>query len=160
MSKYFDLLERYHMEISQEKLEIYRSLYGIYKDLNDKVNLISRKDFENFYLHHIIHSLSKVKSINYEIDSEAIKDCITVSVRDLIIYIPIKDTVNVDDETNRLRKKINEIESALIKVNNKLDNKNFIEKAPSNVIKENTDKQKVYQQELIDLKNLLDKLSN
>ena len=43
---------------------------------------------------------------------------------------------------------------------NKLDNKNFIEKAPSNVIKENTDKQKVYQQELIDLKNLLDKLSN
>ena len=108
----------------------------------------------------IIHSLSKVKSINYEIDSEAIKDCITVSVRDLIIYIPIKDTVNVDDETNRLRKKINEIESALIKVNNKLDNKNFIEKAPSNVIKENTDKQKVYQQELIDLKNLLDKLSN
>ena len=83
-----------------------------------------------------------------------------LTIKDLIIYIPIKDTVNVDDETNRLRKKINEIESALIKVNNKLDNKNFIEKAPSNVIKENTDKQKVYQQELIDLKNLLDKLSN
>jgi len=61
MSKYFDLLERYHMEISQEKLEIYRLLYGIYKDLNDKVNLISRKDFENFYLHHIIHSLSITK---------------------------------------------------------------------------------------------------
>ncbi len=61
MSKYFNLLERYHMEISQEKLEIYRLLYGIYKDLNDKVNLISRKDFENFYLHHIIHSLSITK---------------------------------------------------------------------------------------------------
>ena len=61
MSNYFDLLERYHMEISKEKLEIYRSLYGIYKDLNDKVNLISRKDFENFYLHHIIHSLSITK---------------------------------------------------------------------------------------------------
>ena len=61
MLKYFDLLERYHMEIPQEKLEIYRSLYGIYKDLNDKVNLISRKDFENFYLHHIIHSLSITK---------------------------------------------------------------------------------------------------
>ena len=61
MSNYFDLLERYHMEISKEKLEIYRSLYGIYKDLNNKVNLISRKDFENFYLHHIIHSLSITK---------------------------------------------------------------------------------------------------
>tara|TARA_B100000965_G_scaffold328705_1_gene291868 strand:- start:336 stop:950 length:615 start_codon:yes stop_codon:yes gene_type:complete len=61
MSKYFDLLERYYMEMSPEKLEIYRSLYCIYKDLNDKVNLISRKDFENFYLHHIIHSLSITK---------------------------------------------------------------------------------------------------
>ena len=49
------------MEIPPEKLEIYRSLYGLYKDLNDKVNLISRKDFENFYLHHIIHSLSITK---------------------------------------------------------------------------------------------------
>ena len=132
-----------------------KTLLDIYC-ISDKENLLTNiKNNKN-----IIHSLSKVKSINYEIDSEAIKDCITVSVRDLIIYIPIKDTVNVDDETNRLRKKINEIESALIKVNNKLDNKNFIEKAPSNVIKENTDKQKVYQQELIDLKNLLDKLSN
>ena len=132
-----------------------KTLLDIYC-ISDKENLLA--DIKNNK--NIIHSLSKVKSINYEIDSEAIKDCITVSVRDLIIYIPIKDTVNVDDETNRLRKKINEIESALIKVNNKLDNKNFIEKAPSNVIKENTDKQKVYQQELIDLKNLLDKLSN
>ena len=132
-----------------------KTLLDIYC-ISDKENLLANiKNNKN-----IIHSLSKVKSINYEIDSGSIKDCITVSVRDLIIYIPIKDTVNVDDETNRLRKKINEIESALIKVNNKLDNKNFIEKAPSNVIKENTDKQKVYQQELIDLKNLLDKLSN
>ena len=132
-----------------------KTLLDIYC-ISDKENLLANiKNNKN-----IIHSLSKLKSINYEIDSGTIKDCITVSVRDLIIYIPIKDTVNVDDETNRLRKKINEIESALIKVNNKLDNKNFIEKAPSNVIKENTDKQKVYQQELIDLKNLLDKLSN
>ena len=61
MSKYFDLLKRYYMEIPPEKLEIYRSLYGLYKDLNDKVNLISRKDFKNFYLHHIIHSLSITK---------------------------------------------------------------------------------------------------
>ena len=132
-----------------------KTLLDIYC-ISDKENLLANiKNNKN-----IIHSLSKLKSINYEIDSGAIKDCITVSVKDLIIYIPIKDTVNVDDETNRLRKKINEIESALIKVNNKLDNKNFIEKAPSNVIKENTDKQKIYQQELIDLKNLLDKLSN
>tara|TARA_B100001115_G_scaffold16572_1_gene11693 strand:- start:1785 stop:2399 length:615 start_codon:yes stop_codon:yes gene_type:complete len=61
MSKYFDLLKRYHTEISAEKLKIYKSLYDIYDEKNKKVNLISRKDFENFYLHHIIHSLSITK---------------------------------------------------------------------------------------------------
>ena len=61
MSKYFDLLKRYHTEISPEKLKIYKSLYDIYNEKNKKVNLISRKDFENFYLHHIIHSLSITK---------------------------------------------------------------------------------------------------
>ena len=61
MSKYFDLLKRYHTEISAEKLKIYKSLYDIYNEKNKKVNLISRKDFENFYLHHIIHSLSITK---------------------------------------------------------------------------------------------------
>ena len=61
MSKYFDLLKKYHSEISPEKLKIYKSLYDIYNEKNKKVNLISRKDFENFYLHHIIHSLSITK---------------------------------------------------------------------------------------------------
>ncbi len=132
-----------------------KTLLDIYC-ISDKENIIDNiKNNKN-----IIHSLAKAKSINYDIDSSVIKDCITVSIRNLIIYIPIKDTVNVNDETNRLRKKINEIELALIKVNTKLDNKNFIEKAPSNIIKENTDKQKTYQNELIDLKNLMDKLSD
>ncbi len=132
-----------------------KTLLDIYC-ISDKENIIDNiKNNKN-----IIHSLAKAKSINYDIDSSIIKDCITVSIKNLIIYIPIKDTVNVNDETNRLRKKINEIELALIKVNTKLDNKNFIEKAPSNIIKENTDKQKTYQNELIDLKNLMDKLSD
>ena len=61
MPKYFDLLKKYHTEISLEKLKIYKSLYDIYEEKNKKVNLISRKDFENFYLHHIIHSLSITK---------------------------------------------------------------------------------------------------
>ena len=141
---------------SRSDLNIHpKTLLDIYC-ISDKENvLINIKNNNN-----IILSLSKVKTINYKINSSSIKDCITVTIRDLIVYIPIKDMVNVDDETKRLTKKINEIESALIKVNNKLDNKNFIEKAPSNIIKENTDKQNNYQRELVELKSLLDKLSN
>ena len=117
MSKYFDLLERYHMEISQEKLEIYRSLYGIYKDLNDKVNLISRKDFENFYLHHVIHSLSITK---FELikDENNIIDLGTgggLPGIPLAIYYNRKNFLLVDS----IRKKISAVDKIINKINAK-----------------------------------------
>ena len=117
MSKYFDLLERYHMEISQEKLEIYRSLYGIYKDLNNKVNLISRKDFENFYLHHIIHSLSITK---FELikDENNIIDLGTgggLPGIPLAIYYNRKNFLLVDS----IRKKITAVDKIINKINAK-----------------------------------------
>ena len=117
MSKYFDLLERYHMEISQEKLEIYRSLYGIYKDLNDKVNLISRKDFDNFYLHHIIHSLSITK---FELikDENKIIDLGTgggLPGIPLAIYYNRKNFLLVDS----IRKKISAVDKIINKINAK-----------------------------------------
>ena len=117
MSKYFDLLERYHMEISQEKLEIYRSLYDIYKDLNDKVNLISRKDFENFYLHHIIHSLTITK---FELikDENNIIDLGTgggLPGIPLAIYYNKKNFLLVDS----IRKKISAVDKIINKINAK-----------------------------------------
>ena len=117
MSKYFDLLERYYMEISQEKLEIYRSLYDIYKDLNDKVNLISRKDFENFYLHHIIHSLSITK---FELikDENNIIDLGTgggLPGIPLAIYYNRKNFLLVDS----IRKKISAVDKIINKINAK-----------------------------------------
>ena len=117
MPKYFDLLERYYMEISQEKLEIYRSLYDIYKDLNDKVNLISRKDFENFYLHHIIHSLSITK---FELikDENNIIDLGTgggLPGIPLAIYYNRKNFLLVDS----IRKKISAVDKIINKINAK-----------------------------------------
>ena len=115
MSKYFDLLEKYYMEIPPEKLEIYRSLYGIYKDLNDKVNLISRKDFENFYLHHIIHSLSITK---FELikDENNIIDLGTgggLPGIPLAIYYNKKNFLLVDS----IRKKISAVDKIINKIN-------------------------------------------
>ena len=63
MYKYFNLLNKYFPDINTSKLEKINKLYDIYKKLNKNVNLISRKNFDNFYLHHIIHSLSLTKFI-------------------------------------------------------------------------------------------------
>lgn len=105
------------MEISKEKLEIYRSLYGIYKDLNDNVNLISRKDFENFYLHHIIHSLSITK---FELikDENNIIDLGTgggLPGIPLAIYYNRKNFLLVDS----VRKKITAVDKIINKINAK-----------------------------------------
>ena len=64
MIKYFNLIEKYYPKVNNEELDKLRKLYDLYKKLNKKINLISRKDFENFYLHHIIHSLSLLNFIN------------------------------------------------------------------------------------------------
>ena len=63
MYKYFNLLNKYFPDINTSKLEKINKLYDIYKKLNKNVNLISRKNFDNFYLHHIVHSLSLIKFI-------------------------------------------------------------------------------------------------
>ena len=63
MYKYFNLLNKYFPDINTSKLEKINKLYDIYKKLNKNVNLISRKNFDNFYLHHIVHSLSLTKFI-------------------------------------------------------------------------------------------------
>ena len=63
MYKYFNLLNKYFPDINTSKLEKINKLYDIYKKLNKNVNLISRKNFDNFYLNHIIHSLSLTKFI-------------------------------------------------------------------------------------------------
>lgn len=61
MVKYFSLLKKYHLDISEEKKRKLKLLFNIYNKKNKNINLISRKDFENFFLHHVIHSLSILK---------------------------------------------------------------------------------------------------
>tara|TARA_B100000945_G_scaffold319017_1_gene325226 strand:+ start:1380 stop:1994 length:615 start_codon:yes stop_codon:yes gene_type:complete len=115
MSKYFNLLKRYHMEICPEKLKIYKSLYDIYKDINYEVNLISRKDFENFYLHHIIHSLSitKFELIKNENNIIDIGTGGGLPGIPLAIYYNKKNFVLVDS----IRKKISAVDKIIKKIN-------------------------------------------
>jgi len=59
-------LKKYFPNLSQDQLEKFMRLVPIYKDLNSKVNLISRRDIENLFTNHILHSLSIVNIIEFE----------------------------------------------------------------------------------------------
>lgn len=59
-------LKKYFPNLSQDQLEKFMRLVPIYKDWNSKVNLISRRDIENLFTNHILHSLSIVNIIKFE----------------------------------------------------------------------------------------------
>ena len=58
-----ELIENYFPNLTQKQKEQFDALYDIYTDWNSKINVISRKDIENLYLHHVLHSLSIAKII-------------------------------------------------------------------------------------------------
>jgi 16S rRNA (guanine527-N7)-methyltransferase len=49
---------KYFSEFSDKQLQQLEALETLYKDWNNKINVISRKDFDSLYLKHVLHSLS------------------------------------------------------------------------------------------------------
>lgn len=51
-------LLRYFPDLSATQIERFTALGRLYPEWNEKINVISRKDIDNLYLHHIVHSLA------------------------------------------------------------------------------------------------------
>ncbi|MDF9829099.1 16S rRNA (guanine(527)-N(7))-methyltransferase RsmG [Parabacteroides sp. PF5-6] len=63
----------YFPELSAKQKEQIAALYPLYTDWNAKINVISRKDIENLYLHHVLHSLGIVKMLKFK-DGSSVMD--------------------------------------------------------------------------------------
>ena len=55
----------YFPELTDTQKDQLSALYDLYADWNQKINVISRKDIENLYEHHVLHSLSIAKAIHF-----------------------------------------------------------------------------------------------
>ncbi|MDG2158584.1 MAG: valine--tRNA ligase [Gammaproteobacteria bacterium] len=108
----------------------------------------------------IICSLLKAQNIFINEESFNVNECITVSLENLKVYIPIKKIIDIKKERERLIKNMSNLESNLLKIEGKLNNKNFIEKAPSEIIQSNFNKQKFFEKEIASVKDLLECLSD
>ena len=51
-------------------MEQFEMLDALYRDWNSKINVISRKDIDNLYEHHVLHSLGIAKEITFKAGSE------------------------------------------------------------------------------------------
>ena len=56
---------KYFPNITAEQQDRFAALYELYKDWNSKINVISRKDIDNLYEHHVLHSLAIAKAIRF-----------------------------------------------------------------------------------------------
>ncbi len=60
-----ELIEKYFPEISDEQYHQYEALNDLYHEWNQKINVISRKDIDNLYEHHVLHSLAIAKALHF-----------------------------------------------------------------------------------------------
>jgi len=60
-----DSILRYFPLLSEDQQAKLSKLKVIYDSWNNKINVISRKDMDNFFVHHVLHSLSLAKVINF-----------------------------------------------------------------------------------------------
>ena len=61
---------KYFPKLSDNQIHQYEMLMDLYKDWNAKINVISRKDIDNLYEHHVLHSLAIAKAIGFKPGTE------------------------------------------------------------------------------------------
>lgn len=66
------IIEKYFPQLSEEQQRQFDALDALYRDWNAKINVISRKDIDNLYEHHVLHSLAIAKVVNFRPGTEVL----------------------------------------------------------------------------------------
>ena len=68
-----DLILKYFPNLTEIQVKQFEALEALYKDWNAKINVVSRKDIDELYLRHVLHSLAIAKVIEFN-DNSSILD--------------------------------------------------------------------------------------
>ncbi len=61
-----DIITQYFPDITSTQQKQFEALYPLYSEWNEKINVISRKDIDQLYIHHVLHALSIAKFIDFK----------------------------------------------------------------------------------------------
>jgi len=61
-----ELILKYFPNLTEIQKSQFEALYALYTDWNEKINVISRKDIENLYEHHVLHSLAIAEILHFQ----------------------------------------------------------------------------------------------
>lgn len=67
-----DIILKYFSDFTDEQLKQLAALEGLYKEWNEKINVVSRKDIESLYEKHVLHSLSIAAAFPFAEGSEIV----------------------------------------------------------------------------------------
>tara|TARA_R110002072_G_scaffold7993_7_gene42214 strand:+ start:2602 stop:3231 length:630 start_codon:yes stop_codon:yes gene_type:complete len=60
------LILKYFPNLTEDQIQKFEQLESLYKDWNLKINVVSRKDIDELYVRHVLHSLGIAKVINFK----------------------------------------------------------------------------------------------
>ena len=81
-------------------------------------------------------------------------------MRNIELFVPLKGLIDLNQEIMRLEKQIEDMNGRLNAINKKLDNKNFVDRAPKNVVDHEKNKKTDYEQQLNKIKDNLQSLKD
>lgn len=61
-----EIIFRYFPDLTQTQKDQFNKLFALYSEWNDKINVISRKDIDNLYINHVLHSLGIAKVCSFK----------------------------------------------------------------------------------------------
>jgi 16S rRNA (guanine527-N7)-methyltransferase len=67
-----ELIYKYFPNLTDHQKELFVKLYDVYKEWNDQINVVSRKDFDSFYEKHVLHSLGIAEVIQFQPGTEVL----------------------------------------------------------------------------------------
>ncbi len=125
---------------------------AVFKTKNERIISIAQREINN------IKALAKLDRVEIDGDYNPENSDASAILKDLEIYVPLKDLIDVEKERIRIKKEIDRITSDLDRIEKKLSNENFLKKAPQDIILKEKKKQDEAGQILEKLNESLSKL--
>ena len=164
-SPYPEVVSQFDFSKQEKNIDLFKMVITSIRNIKSNLGISPKKDISihcrgtksktevmDNNRHHLLQ-LINVKHIKCGPDIKKPDQSATSVINDLEIFIPLKGLIDIDKEIARLEVKLKDLKARLNNIKKKLDNENFIKKAPKHIIEHDQNKYNSY---LDDYNKLLD----
>lgn len=161
--------DRLYDEAAVKELEWLKNVIVAVRTIRSEMNISPAKqvpvllrkgsaaDKSNYELHHrLLFTLAKIESLKWLAADETPPQSASAFVSELEIFIPMAGLINKEEETARLKREIARLEKDLTVITNKLQNPQFVDKAPADVVAKERARQEELQTTLVKVQKQLE----